>query len=252
MGNSAAIKHQGTERRIPWCVQALYVGNAHRTSLEDQISEKHKKVKTFIEAQIKIQNETNKLTEEVEKKRVQLTELEGELEAAISAEDFARSGEIQQQSDGFAAMLRKKQADISKNQARYAKGEAAKHKQINSMVELRCKSLQQTVDARTQENEAAQAELVACVDKIAKGEKMMQDMQAQIDASTKEVAEATETLDAKVAVVEEKVAKGTAPEQEKKAVQTGILEGIDAEIAELERQLALKQEERAQVLSASN
>ena len=45
------------------------------------------------------------------------------------------------------------------------------------------------------------------------------------------------------------VATGTAPEQERKSVELAIIEGIDAEIAELMKQLKAKQDDRAVVVA---
>jgi|EP01047_Picozoa_sp_COSAG01_P029007 hypothetical protein len=234
--------------KVPKASKATKAAKADRT-LEQQIADKQKKIASFIEAQIKIQKDTDRLTGEVEEARVQLSAMESELEAAIAAEDFAKSGEIQQRSDVCKAMLRKKQVEVTKNEARNQKGEDAKLKQSKLLIELRERLLAQLVASRLDVVQQTTADLESRVGKLVAGEGMIADSESQIASNHQQIEQDTAKLDATVSDVEEKVAARTAPEQEKKKVQEEALAVVDGDIAELERQLAAKREERAGVLA---
>ena len=219
------------------------------TTLEGQIADKERKISTFIEAQIKIMADSNRLEKAIVEARRRVTQLEADLEAAITAEDFAKSGQIQKDTDELTAALTKSAVDLKRNEARYNKGEAAKHKQMNTLAALREKQMVQLTTFRAQSETDAKEFVGVNTEKLTKGEEMLRTLAEKVASNKKQLETDKATVAEAVAIVEKDVVAGTAPEQEKKAAEEVILEGIDSEIAELERQLAAKQEERAVVVA---
>ena len=102
---------------------------------------------------------------------------------------------------------------------RYGKGEDAKHKMIDTEIDLRAGLLDSLTSYRKEQEEKALAYVSEQAGKIVAGEQMLATRQSGHEADRKAVSDDTAKVEADLAKVEAEVAEGTAPEQARKKEQ---------------------------------
>ena len=126
-------------------------------------------MRTFEGAQVKILLECSKQQQVIDSTNAEATLMEAQIEASIAAEDYAQSGQIQKILEEKKKQAAQAALGIKQNKTRYGKGEEAKHKMINSEIELRQNMLGTLVAYRIEQEEKGLEFVTTNTDKLNKG-----------------------------------------------------------------------------------
>ena len=117
------------------------------------------KVGVFIDAQVKILLDCQRLRAEGAGEEAQSVELTGKLEAAMAAEDFGSAAGLQKALETCQKNTVTKKDLADKNETRYQRGEEAKFKMMSNEIDFRGKQLEAMQTVRL-DREASYASFV--------------------------------------------------------------------------------------------